>query len=153
MAGVTEDKNRTDGWVLLEPAGQGGNFCKRSEAAWENMLNFYALVFEEYKIVALRRRNVLRELQEVEWNWQGHLGEAPDFKPAHAEENSWRELLAKEFECVALALHSSRKHKDEIGGPRLISRREPAADGRDESPDWSGLSHGPHINLFAGDMR
>jgi len=97
MAGVTEDKNRTDGWVLLEPVGQDGNFCKRPEPARENTLNFCALAFEEDKIVPLRRRNVLRDLQEVEWNWQGHLGEAPDFKPAHAEENSWCDLLAKEF--------------------------------------------------------
>ena len=153
MAGVTEDKNRPDGWVLLEPARQGGNFCKRSEAPWKNVSDLDARPFKKNKIVPLRRRNVLRDLQEVEWNWQGHLGEAPDFDPAHAEENSWRELLAKEFKGVALTLHSSRKHKDEIGRSRLINKREPAADGRDESPGWSGLSHRPHINLFAGDMR
>ena len=94
------------------------------------MLHAHFLALEENKIVPLVRSHLLRQLQEIQRSRKVHLGEKPDFETAYAEHHPRRQTLTEKLQSVFLPMHSSGEHKNQVGAPRGIRRREPGAQAR-----------------------
>src|ERR1700722_12312417 len=91
------------------------------------MLHLHLPPVKENKIVALRRRQLLRPFQEIQRNRQSHLRETPYLKAPHAKQEPRCKSLAEKFQCVFLAIHSPGKDENKVCAPRDIRRREPCA--------------------------
>src|SRR5580658_8354332 len=113
--------------ALTKPAGECLDLCECAKSFGRDTFHSHYLTLEENKIMAPRRRYLLRQLQEIQRNRQIHLGETTDFKAAYAKQDSGRESLAEEFQRVFFAIHFPGEHKDEVGAARNIGSREPGA--------------------------
>ena len=112
MRSAACDEDRVDFRVFAEPSGERFDLRQSAETLGQNMLCVHFLSLKEDEIVALRRRHVLRQFQEIQRNRQGHQGETTDFKATDAEQDSGRESVAEEFQSVFLAILLPGEHED-----------------------------------------
>ena len=122
---AADHKDRANTRVLAEPSRERIDFCQSAESVWQHVFRSYLWSFKENEVVALRRRHFLRQFQEIQWNWQGHLRETTDFETAHAEQDLRRESLMEKVQRVFFAIDPSGKDENEVGAARGIGGREP----------------------------
>jgi hypothetical protein len=92
--------------------------------------------------MTLGRRYVRRQLQQIQACGQRHLGKAADLESGDAEQNSWREPLAEEFQAVPLPIFSSSKNKNGVCRAQRIWTAQPVIEARqrDQAFAQSGYS-------------
>jgi len=130
VRGATDDEERAEFGAIAKPVGESADFTERAETMDANQFIRGLLVPEKDEVVALRRRNRLGDLKEIERNGQVHFGEAANFETADAEESGGDEVLAEECEGVRLAVHFAGENKEEIGGTRLFGNGKPGLQAR-----------------------
>lgn len=111
--------------MVCQPGCKSTNLRKRAKAVRRNVLDLHALALKVDEIVTLRRREGLREREEVQRNGQCHFGESADFKASDAEQNAVRKAFLKELEGKFLATHPSSKDEDQISGVRGVAQGKP----------------------------
>jgi len=145
VGGIADDEERSDFGVRGEPAGQGDNLRESAETARLDVLDAALAGLKQDKVVAVLRGQVLGEFQKVQRRGQGHLGEAPDFKAAHTEQESWGEPFAKELKGVVFAAHVAGEDKNEVRRAWVIGRGEPGVQpGQQRARPIESLGRGFH---------
>lgn len=139
---AADDKYRADIRIHDEPSAKRFNLRDSAESSGGHVFHSHFLALKERKIVALGRRHTLRQLQEIQRNWQRHLRETADFEAPYAEHDSWCASFKKEFQGVFLAMHPTRKNENNVGAAWCICWREPGVQAMQEPPRPAANFHG-----------
>jgi len=103
-----------DSRIYLEPARQRLDLSQSAESAGEDMLNLDIPPFKKNEEVTVGRREILRQLQEVQRNWQWHFGKTTNLEAGDTEQDTWGKSSVEDLQSIFLSAQASGENKDHV---------------------------------------
>src|SRR5258708_23315052 len=125
MRAAANDQERRNLRMRKERIGKRIDLSQSSEKADGDALHSELFVLQQNKKVALRRWDAPRHPKQVDCGWQAQFGEAANFKPADAKQDSWCFSFFQKVNRKNFTALEPCENKNGIGIRNRVGPREP----------------------------
>src|SRR6267142_54375 len=125
MRTAADDEERRNLGMREEPIRKRINFAERAQSSHADALQSELLVLEQYKKVALWRRDTLRHLQQIDGLRQAQFRKAANLKSPDAQQKTRRHPLFEKSNRVDFAAFVAGQNKNSIRMRGRIGASQP----------------------------
>src|SRR5260370_41772832 len=125
MRTAADDQQRRNPRMCAEPIRKRINFAERAQSSHADALQSELLVLEQYKKMALWRRDTLRHLQKIDGLRQAQFRKAANLKSPDAQQKTRRHPLFEKANRVDFAAFVASQNKNNILMRGRIGARPP----------------------------